>query len=326
MTQEDGQLAIAKYYNGDNDPEEIGEALKEVYDRDCFLHFRYRTKGPVNSDSCHPFVIYDDNDRQLALMHNGTFSGYGTQDKVDSEDFGERIIAPLYDTFLKSGVSDPLNNPFFSQIVHKFTDTGSKVVLMDNLNKPLIINEKSGEIFTDQAAGKSFWISNKYSFNQSHRTPTTTTKGWASSYAGSFWDQYDGTTNDSLSSGNTTSVTTMGTAPVDNKAAKEVTTVPKRVERQTYWGDILKLDSIEDVLDMTFADVSDLIDLEPENAKLFINDLLWELYATTYETSEVDDAHEDEKRIAAEKKAKEEADLKAALDNGEHVYPSVETH
>lgn len=292
------ELAWYKEYNGDNDPSEIYDRLKDVHDQEVWLHFRYKTKGEVNTDSCHPFVIYDDNDKTLCMMHNGTLTGYGSATQVDSEDFGKKIIAPLYDIFLKSGISKPLENPFFKTIVTKFTDSGSKIVLLDSNGSSLIINESQGEMFTDENNGdpRTFWISNKYSFNMYHRTGGSYNQGQF---------QYGRTTQTSTSvvskdlvRSNTQSIdydlddeedywrTNLPALTKaddqdwkkDGENKSKAIEMPKPTKNLSYWGDILQLKKIDALLDMTNDEISDFIDLEPEHAKMFMMDLIYALH------------------------------------------------
>lgn len=297
-----GKVIAEKEYIGDNDPQKIAEILEPLHGEEAFLHFRFRTKGAVSSENCHPFQIYNDFDREVYLMHNGTFHDFGGADKVDSEDFGEKIVGPLYNTFLKSGIRKPLIDPFFNDILGRYAPTGNKVVLLDNTGEHTIINPKSGDIYEDKEAGVKFWVSNTYSFQKYYRTPAANTyygknKGGSSQSSSPFPATNSGNVNGNATSTSKDAPTTTkpetggtksesGNSTKNNSSDKKVSViVPEKIARPSYWKDVLNLDDIDDTLDMTFDDISDLVDIEPEHAKLFIKDLIYELYLMTYQTS-----------------------------------------
>lgn len=302
MSDGSGIYADKGYSGKNNDPQEVMKFLEEFHNEEVFIHFRFKTKGGVSSEDCHPFRVYNNFDREVFLMHNGTFSDYGSNTKVDSQDFGEKVVAPLYETFLKSGVRNPLQDKMFDQVMHKFINSSSKVVLMDNTGDHTIINYRSGDIYEDKDNEVKFWVSNLYSFNKYHRNTTHTTY-----YYGGKGGSYNGTTPFSASTKGTasTAVVPIGTpnsahtTQHGNNSVKEVGSVPKRTATESYWKDILKLDSIDDILDMTNEDIGELVDLEPGNAKLLIKDLIYELYCCMYtyspERTEETDPNEDSK-------------------------------
>jgi len=288
-----GLITDRVYTGKDNDPEKIAKFLETIHDEEAFIHFRFKTRGLVGTDSCHPFKIYDDNDREVYLMHNGTFTDYGSTSKVDSEEFGEKVVAPLYDTFLKSGKRKPLNDKFFHDIMNKFVGAGSKVVLMDNTGDHAIINEKAGELFEDKEQSQKFWVSNLYSFNRYHRSSTHTTYSYGRGGSQTSNSPFHARTGNAASDARVGPTSAIGTASGQN-TNREVGSVPKRTPKMSYWKDILELDSIDDILDMTNEDIGELVDLEPENAKLLIKDLIYELYASLYTSPvEVEEEIED---------------------------------
>lgn len=62
---------------------------------ECGIHFRWKTHGSVNVKNTHPFKLSKD----IAFMHNGTISGYGTGKKSDTRDFAGNLRDCLrYDT------------------------------------------------------------------------------------------------------------------------------------------------------------------------------------------------------------------------------------
>lgn len=339
---ENGELQTFKLYNGDNDPDVLFPILEGLHDINAFIHFRYRTKGMVNEASCHPFVCYDNNDRKVALMHNGTLTGYGTTDKVDSEEFAEKLVGPLYNRFLLSGVRQPLSDGFFQEIVQKFIGAESKIAVADNTGDSVIFNYAKGDVRKnkidriDTETGEAFeqeiewWVSNTYSFNTGHRKSYNYGNSYdyaqyrhgsqsgGTSTGGSTPFRQNGTSSSTTTQTETTSATSATSTPTGggNKSTdkttgktqeanasgkpetnaptkKETGKVPQRVVVASYWQDVLGLDDIDELRSMTRENISELVDLEPENAKLFINDLLIELFENTPwddETDEDEDA------------------------------------
>lgn len=292
MMFEDGKVKADKAFNGNNDAEVIGDFLTNLHEKDVFLHFRYRTKGKTDTESCHPFKVFDELDRQVYLMHNGTLSGFGSDVLVDSKDFGDQIVGPLYGTFLKSGVEKPLHDPMFQKIIQKFVGSESKIVLLDNASEglPWIVNRDRGEEYEDkEQEGRKFWVSNTYSFNSFHRSPKTYNWGTTQEWRTQDWD-YE--TNTWVPKGTAKtwqqvqktkeSGTTSKTFGTETEA--KVGKVPTREMTKMYWRDILKVESIDVLVDMTNDDISELVELEPHNAKLLIKDLLFELYQRDYES------------------------------------------
>jgi len=306
-------LQTFKLYNGDNDPEVLFPILEGLHDQDAFIHFRFRTKGEVNEDSCHPFQAYGENDRRVYLMHNGTISGYGSATEVDSKEFAEKLVGPLYHRFLLSGIRNPLQDEFYHEIVQKFIGSDSKVALLDNTGDSLIFNYQKGDVRKDKVQEVvdgveverevEWWVSNTYSFNTSHRKSYTTYgadwgKGGSTNNGGAPFREvgthHGGTTTTVVTE---TITKTGGTDNTKNQSSNDTSkarvtgSIPKRTYVKSYWQDVLKLQSIQDLQPMTRDHVSDLVDLEPENAKLLLNDLLIELFDNE---GWEEDEHEDE--------------------------------
>lgn len=306
-----------KLYNGDNDPEVLFPILEGLHDQDAFIHFRFRTKGEVNEASCHPFEAYNANDRRVFLMHNGTISGYGSATEVDSKEFAEKLVGPLYNRFLLSGVRAPLQDEFFHEIVQKFVGNDSKVALLDNTGDSLIFNYQKGDVRKDKISEVvdgveaereiEWWVSNTYSFNTSHRKTYTTYgsnwQGGSSNHGGTPFraeTTHGGTTTTETTTktgGTNNTSSQSSTDPKSDKAKSSLSLdkakgqIPRRTLVASYWQDVLKLQSIQDLQPMTREHVSDLVDLEPENAKLLLNDLLIELFDNEDWN---EDSHEDE--------------------------------
>lgn len=309
------ELFAEKQWNGDNKVDEIYPIIEGLADQDAFFHFRYRTKGEISSEACHPFKVFDGDNRSVYLMHNGTLSDFGSTTTVDSEEFGREIVGPLYGKYLDAGISSPLEDPLYQRILSKFIGLDSKIVLLDSAGKNFIFNRSKGTDYEgeDLSGNKAkFWVSNTYSFNQSHREPTTTT--WYNGggyYVNGTWHrgpkpptQTNQTTGGSQTgvtpfqdsrgsqNGKTTSTPSQGLqrgtrtgqsstsvsgGTSTSKEVKEVPILPKRSVVPSYY-ELAGFDEIDDLRSMTLSDISELVDLEPENAKLLINDLLIALF------------------------------------------------
>jgi len=63
--------------------EEIMNALDNNKDKDRFLHLRHATRGRINLENCHPVCLHNTPNRQVYLMHNGSFH-YGLGDSGQS--------------------------------------------------------------------------------------------------------------------------------------------------------------------------------------------------------------------------------------------------
>jgi glucosamine 6-phosphate synthetase-like amidotransferase/phosphosugar isomerase protein len=51
--------------------QEFYDAYKEHENKQCVVHFRIKTHGPVAEDNCHPFEV----NQSLGFVHNGIISG-----------------------------------------------------------------------------------------------------------------------------------------------------------------------------------------------------------------------------------------------------------
>lgn len=347
---DDNSIASGKVFDGDNNPEAIRKVMEDLRDHEVFFHFRYKTMGKVDTDSCHPFLIYDDYDHKLLLMHNGTLSGYGSSTQVDSEDFGLKVAGPLYGTFLKSGVKSPLTDKLYKDILLKFVGGSSKIVLMDSTGTAIIVNQNGGEEYEDKDANVKFWVSNTYSFNSTHRgtnnyvygygryggmTPTKEREAkvpeWltddyekgengvyykksstenqkraesATPFQESLEELHVGMDAQDQSDQQLVASTSQDTPDTDSvsqsrKSSQELTVTtatetvtseqksgrpfPQRKVRESYIYNVLGLFDVESLFDLEFSDIDDLVEDDPEGAKLLINELINHLYQERYE-------------------------------------------
>jgi len=132
------------------DVEEIYKLLADNINARRYLHFRHATKGHIDLDNCHPFIVFQDEDRTVCMMHNGQFNGnYGYNldrdgDAMisgvkwacgapsDTKDFIEKhIIVPL-DQFADGDYTDPIFKEHYLDNLMKEKNGQSKVIFIAN--------------------------------------------------------------------------------------------------------------------------------------------------------------------------------------------------
>ena len=144
------------------------------------LHLRWRTRGKITKEMCHPFrASAKDQDSKVWLMHNGTFM------KIKSD-------ANHSDTFyfarsIRSATAQHGTDVLFSEpFLRKLEDTvesWNKVIFLRDDGKVAIVNPKEWHVEDD------IWYSNTYSLTKGYRerkTAKSVTTGW-SSYSSSKW-------------------------------------------------------------------------------------------------------------------------------------------
>jgi len=148
----DGQLQIEKFPNKGKDSftkfndRYIDVKTSQTEDTPILLHFRIATHG-MSDEYLHPFAVTND----LALIHNGVISGFGTRDKSDTSEF-----ADLLGTMPGMSI-DMLDIPFVEESIYEFLGGTNKVVFMDNTGEYRIFNE-----------GLGHWIGDNWFSNDSH--------------------------------------------------------------------------------------------------------------------------------------------------------------
>lgn len=176
-----GKIETFKNYRKDgNDPKEVIKIFEDAKDQQVFAHLRFSTKGIKNLDNCHPFTILKDGDFEAHFMHNGTIYEFGDADRSDSREFAEEILAPTAEAFFKVHGSEWLDHPAFRRISEKYRPGGSVFTYYDS----------TGQHFS-QGTGvqyEGWWASNAYSFNRSHRTPSSNT---TTTHSNSWYNYYN---------------------------------------------------------------------------------------------------------------------------------------
>ncbi len=169
MYAEDDKLHVVKglmTYNA------FMEAYEPHAGKKMVLHFRIKTHGAKDEVNTHPFKISDD----LAFVHNGTITGFGSATHSDTWHFNEELIKPLYGS-VKNFLQIAQINELLGERIG-----WSKLAFMDNKGNTTIINEAKGNYSND-----GIWFSNegwkeytppKYTggrnYTRQSTTPTTT--------------------------------------------------------------------------------------------------------------------------------------------------------
>lgn len=314
-----GQLYIEKMYREEgNSPEPIAKALEELKEHQIYLHLRYKTSGNLGEANCHPFEVLNmkEDGMQMILFHNGTLFEYkddNDKTKSDTHCFVEQFVTPLYRRIFQTcNEEEMLNDPLAAVIMEKFVGLSSKVLLVDNYGNDLIINKTKGKEF-DWG-----WASNDYSFNRTHREPTTS----------SFWNarsQYNNTTyyKDGTRTYWDAKKNKYITEVIDTPPKKEYTkpvitpdtppTFPPVKEENKQWYPAPKaratleemeyIDKIEEVCYLSEDDFSFLIKHYPEMATALFLDMqyyiheVWEEYGTKDEDEEYEILAEEESEL-----------------------------
>lgn len=98
---------------------------------DVLIHLRYATRGEVNDSNCHPFL---NEKKTFAIIHNGTFSGFGSNLKSDTKEFCENLAFPI---FAKTGYSQG-----FMNLMEHFAQS-QKLASIDRNGKVIVYNQRS---------------------------------------------------------------------------------------------------------------------------------------------------------------------------------------
>ena len=163
MYPDNGELVVKKALP--KEPLECFEFIRENAEgRNCAIHFRMRTHGPVDIDNCHPYLILPN----LWLMHNGILRIGNDADKTKSDTW--HYINAYLRPLLKDNPSLAFEDVFI-ELISDHVGTGNKFVIMDNEGRIAHYNYESGVEW-----GKR-WMSNTYAW-----TPPGTKRSHSSRY------------------------------------------------------------------------------------------------------------------------------------------------
>lgn len=133
------------------DIEEITKILDDNKEYHRYVHFRHATRGDVSLDNCHPFLAFKDEDREVFLMHNGSFVGglggqvwsphntnYGPgansiNTDSDTKEFVEKHLSKALKAF---GINGDYTNRDFQDFIwnplYNSKGGSSKIILISN--------------------------------------------------------------------------------------------------------------------------------------------------------------------------------------------------
>jgi hypothetical protein len=144
--------------SGEVNPDDVWNLLEKYREYDRYLHLRHNTAGATSIENTHPFLVYDDGDRKVWWMHNGTLypfvskkqetSNTGTVKWVDDPDgksdtvnFAEQVITPLLEQLDGPHGKGDIKNPLLRKMIQA-NWSGS--------NRGLLVSNKEGSLFIDQ--------------------------------------------------------------------------------------------------------------------------------------------------------------------------------
>jgi hypothetical protein len=134
------------------------ETFQEKYEEHKYsrliLHFRYSSKGDIDDENCHPFLVNEN----LCFIHNGTINNVKEWNKTKSDTWhlNEAIIKPLVNKYGNDIVFDPI----FKMLIEDYIGF-SKLIFMDNFGSVIIYNQnKDPKAYLCKQTGT--WFSNNY--------------------------------------------------------------------------------------------------------------------------------------------------------------------
>lgn len=153
--------------------EEIWEIHEQLHGIPHAIHMRWRTRGPVGEQACHPFQILsmEEHGVDLYMMHNGTIDAMPSRsDASDSMIFAEKLREKIasWDNPL-----DLFRKHVLSRMGEKIGD--NRLVFYASGGLSMIVNAKTGwfehpeegaqEIDTVDGMSTPVWYANQYSFS-----------------------------------------------------------------------------------------------------------------------------------------------------------------
>lgn len=115
--------------------QEFYDAYKEHEDKQCVIHFRIKTHGPVAVENCHPFNV----NNGLGFVHNGIITGFGSIDESDTRDFNAKILQPLTAKWGNLALFQPAMKTLLESRIGY-----SKLIFLDRHGNVDIFNENKG--------------------------------------------------------------------------------------------------------------------------------------------------------------------------------------
>lgn len=119
--------------------------------KDCAIHLRMRTHGPVDIDNCHPYLILPG----MWLMHNGILPIGNDADKSKSDTW--HYINVFLRPLLAKDPSLAFDDAFI-EVISKHIGSSNKFVIMDDKGNLAHYNRDSGVTWGER------WMSNTYAW------------------------------------------------------------------------------------------------------------------------------------------------------------------
>lgn len=258
--------------------EELWELLHGEFKNDkLMLHLRYTTAGKTNLRNAHPFPVleyYTDN-TDLRMAHNGTIFDYkpkgSNTDESDTRAFVRQFVRPLFKRFSKGMTTEEmLSDPFISSILSKQIPTNSVLSFMDGHGNTMQVNPTSNGAHIDEETG--IWYSNKYSFNENHRSSSYTNQHYG--VRGGYYQGPKGGGGNTVPFPQQTSGTTKNSSGSLGSDGKRTTGNTHALDTKTpYFTEKYEVD-LEEVALMSDETISKIVEDYPEEAELLIKELL----------------------------------------------------
>lgn len=163
------------------------EILKHFEGVPHAMHLRWRTRGKIEKNYCHPFrASHEGADHEVYMMHNGTFLDIETKkDESDTHVFAGRMqgITRDYGT-------DMLFTESFLRRVEKDIKSWNKVIFLRGDGKVSIMNPAEWHVVD------GLWMSNTYSLKEGYRKASV-----VSSVASKITSRYTGSFSSAQSTG-----------------------------------------------------------------------------------------------------------------------------
>jgi len=168
VLKRDDKLEVRREVRLKNDPDKIMKWLEQNEEEERFIHLRWRTRGDINKENCHPFEVFRKGSRRILVMHNGTLAGFEPPKDSRTSDtkiFCENFLKPLLKNYHVNGEAGIIDDMLMNWIARN-VDARSRVLLIPS-DQPVIYFNKFNEE-NDQG-----WCSaNTYSFTPDYRKPT----------------------------------------------------------------------------------------------------------------------------------------------------------
>jgi predicted glutamine amidotransferase len=161
--------------------------VRSLTDLPIGLHFRIATHG-MSTEYLHPFNISDN----VAIMHNGIISGFGTREVSDTAEFAQ-LLSMLPDDMTDS-VAGLTSNFAVEVLITNTLGFGNKVIALDKEGEFFIFNEGQGHWYGDNWYSNDSYKAAKRYYGSTAMTPHTTTAS-VYKYYGYSDDFYDNVWN-----------------------------------------------------------------------------------------------------------------------------------